>query len=76
PLLALFGLGLFTRVRVGGPAVPWICLGGAAASGWLDFHAARWLGGYRLGFELLLLNGALTAAGLALGARVRPPGAD
>lgn len=76
PLLALFGLGLFTRIRVGGPAVPWICLGGAAVSGWLDFHSGQWLGGYRLGFELLLLNGALTAAGLALGARVRQRAAD
>lgn len=75
PLLALFVLGLFTRVNVGGPAVPVICLGGAVVSGWLDANAARWLGGYRLGFELLLVNGALTALGLAVGARVRPAAA-
>jgi hypothetical protein len=32
----------------------------------LQTNSARWLGGYKMGFELLILNGLLTYAGLWL----------
>jgi Na+/proline symporter len=66
PLLGMFALGLYTRVRAGGPGVAVVCVLSVALSGMLDRHSAAWFGGYRLGFELLLLNGAFTAAGIAL----------
>jgi len=71
PLLGLFALGLFTRARVGGPWLPVVCLVSPLLCGVLSANAPRWLGGYRFGFELLILNGALVAAGLLLLARKR-----
>jgi hypothetical protein len=46
--------------------VPWVCAVSPAVCYVLDRNAAAWLGGYQFGFELLMLNGALTAAGLWL----------
>lgn len=65
PLLGLFVLGITTRIRVGGVAVPVICVSSAATCAALDWNSQAWLGGYRFGFELLLLNGLLTAVGVA-----------
>jgi Na+/proline symporter len=64
PLLGLFGLGLFTKIRAGGWAVPVVAISSACLCGALEKLAAKWLGGYEIGFETLLLNAALTAAGV------------
>ncbi len=71
PLLGLFVLGLGTRVKVDGPWVPVVaCL--APAASWLVARRAKeWFNGYQMGTELLLLNAALTVAGLVLLARTR-----
>ena len=69
PLLGLFALGLFTRIRVGGPAVPLVCLAVPILCSLLAARAPQWLRGYRFGFELLILNGLLVAGGLAAFAR-------
>jgi hypothetical protein len=69
PLLGLFALGLATRVRVGGPWVPVVCVASPVICWELSQHSAAWLGGYKFGTELLLLNGALTMVGLVLLAR-------
>ena len=69
PLLGLFTLGLFTRIRVGGPVVPLVCVAVPILCGVLAARAPQWLGGYRFGFELLILNGLLVAGGLAAFAR-------
>ncbi len=72
PLLGLFGLGLLTRWRVGGPMVPVVCLAAPVVCGILAAHSARWFGGYVFGFELLILNGLLVAVGLLVFARRDP----
>ena len=69
PLLGLFALGLFTRVRLGGPAIPLVCVVAPALCAILSANAPRWFHGYRFGFELLILNGLLVAGGLLLLAR-------
>lgn len=69
PLLGLFALGLGTRARVGGPWLPVVCVASPLACAWIASHSAQWLGGYRFGTELLLMNAALTALGLLLLAR-------
>ncbi len=69
PLLGLFALGLATKVRAGGPVLPWICVLSPLLCWMLSRNSAEWLGGYRFGFELLLLNGLLTAIGVATLAR-------
>jgi len=69
PLLGLFLLAFFTRVRLRGPVVPLVCLAAPILSAWVQSQSARWLGGYRMGFEVLLFNGAITAVALACFAR-------
>lgn len=63
PLLGLYAFGLFSSWAVKDRAIPWVCL-----SAPLLTYAAEWLllecGGYRAGYEILLLNGAITALGL------------
>ena len=65
PLLGLFAFGLFTRRKCGGRKVWLVCLAAPAICGALDFLAPR-LWNYTFGYELLLLNGTLTFAGLWL----------
>ena len=65
PLLGLFGFGLFTRRLPRDRFVPYV----AVASPLLCYAIDRWtfaVAGYRFGYELLMLNGLLTAAGLYL----------
>jgi Na+/proline symporter len=65
PLLGLFAFGLLTRRMPANRAVPYI----AVASPLLCFAIDKVVGaatGYRFGYELLMLNGMLTFAGLWL----------
>ena len=73
PLLGLFAFGLLTRRTVRGVWVPVVALLAPALCAWLDLNSLTLLGGYRFGNKLLLLNGALTFAGLMLASR---PAAD
>lgn len=63
PLLGLFAYGLFTRRAVSDAAVPYIAVGAPIVCGLLDYGTRTWLG-YQFGYELLLLNGLITFAGL------------
>jgi SSS family transporter len=64
PLLGLFAFGLFTRRRVNDRLAPVCCVASPLVCYLLDENSAAWFGGYQFGFELLMLNGLLTAAGL------------
>lgn len=72
PLLGLFLTGLLTGVRVGGWPIAVVGILSVLATAVLDRFGPGWFGGYRFGFELLLLNGALTALGLWGVSRFRP----
>lgn len=63
PLLGLYAFGQFSKRRVLDSAVPAIALIAPLLCALLD-HYAPLLWGYKLGYELLMLNGALTALGL------------
>ena len=65
PLLGLFALGLTTERRAPDAAIPWVCCLSPLLCWVLEQNSAAWLGGYRFGFELLLVNAALTAGTLA-----------
>ena len=65
PLLGLYAFGLYTRRRVRDRLVPLVALAAPVLCALLDYAAPR-LWGYTFGYELLLLNGLLTAAGLWL----------
>ena len=66
PLLGLFAFGLFTTSPVNDKWTPWICCAAPAVCFALQQNSAAWLGGYKVGFELLIVNGLLTFAGLWL----------
>ena len=66
PLLGLFFFGILTRRRVRDRWVPFICILAPLACYILSAHSEAWLGGYRIGFELLLINAGLTWLGLWL----------
>ena len=71
PLLGLFAFGILTRRSLRPGVLPGVALVAPALCWGLDAQQAAWLGGYRIGLELLILNAALTFAGLWLGSR--PP---
>jgi hypothetical protein len=43
-----------------------VCVLAPALSYLININSVDWLGGYRFGFEILILNGLITFAGLAL----------
>ena len=65
PLLGLFAFGLFTRRRVADRWVPFIAVCSPLLCYATDWAAQRWAG-YHFGYELLMLNGLITFAGLYL----------
>jgi Na+/proline symporter len=66
PLLGLFAFGLFTKAGVKDRWVPLICCVAPLVCFVFQENSVRWFNGYKVGFELLMLNGALTFAGLCL----------
>lgn len=64
PLLGLYAFGLFTKHGVRDRFVPYVCIASPIICGLLD-HFTPILWHYTFGYELLLLNGALTFAALA-----------
>lgn len=66
PLLGLFAYGIFTRRSVREPLIPVVAVLAPVLCYLLDMYSARWLGGYRFGHELLVVNGLITFTGLWL----------
>lgn len=64
PLLGLFSFGLLTRRAVSGWVVPMIAVICPAISYLITLYAPVWFDGFRIGIEVLILNGALMFAGL------------
>lgn len=70
PLLGLFAFGLLTRRRVNDRVVPWVAVASPLLCFAIDTLAQR-MAGYRFGYELLMLNGLFTFAGLYTLGRTR-----
>lgn len=64
PLLGLYSFGLFTGRKVNDRITPFIAVLSPVACFFLSRYSEELFNGYRFGFELLLLNGFLTFAGL------------
>lgn len=60
PLLALFVFGIFTKRSIFDPAVPVVCVLAPVCCYFLKEHDKQWLNGYVIGYELLIINAALT----------------
>lgn len=65
PLLGLFAFSLLTKRQVNDRWSPWICVASPLVCFVIDTMTSQ-LTGYKFGYELLMLNGGLTFAGLAL----------
>ena len=66
PLLGLFAFGIYTRKMPDDRLVPLVCIIAPLLSWLLYYFSERLFGGYQIGFELLVINGALTFTGLLL----------
>lgn len=71
PLLGLFFFGLFTKMGVKDKFVPLICILAPAISYLTEFIMLKFFN-YQVGYEILLLNGLLTVAGLLCVSQRRP----
>lgn len=66
PLLGLFSFGLFTNLQVRGKLVPLVCVASPILSYLISSNSEALLGGYKVGLEILVINGLITFAGLWL----------
>jgi solute:Na+ symporter, SSS family len=66
PLLGLYSFGLFTNRKVNDRLTPAIAVTSPLACYFLSRYSQVLFNGYKFGFELLLLNGMLTFAGLLI----------
>lgn len=66
PLLGIYAFGMATKLQPRKWAVPLICILSPLICLVLHFNSEAWFGGYRFGFEMLLINGAITFLGLLL----------
>ena len=73
PLLGLFAFALLTRRRPRDGWVPVIAIAAPLLCYGVDHYQARFFGDYRVGLEILVLNGALMFAGLWLASTPRRP---
>lgn len=64
PLLGLFAFGMMTRRTLNDRMVPVVTIGAPVLCALLEYNQHYLLGHYRLGLELLIVNGALVFLGL------------
>ena len=64
PLLGLFAFGMLTKRTLTDRLVPFVTIGAPLLCAILEFYQQYLLGSYRLGLELLMVNGILVFAGL------------
>lgn len=66
PLLGLFFFGILSSRKVKDKWVPYICIIAPTLSYLLDHYQSYFFGDFKVGLELLVINGALTYLGLYL----------
>jgi hypothetical protein len=66
PLLGLFAFGILTKRSLNNTLVPVICVMAPILCLVLDYFQAQLFGDFRIGQELLIINGAITFIGLWL----------
>jgi Na+/proline symporter len=66
PLLGLYFFGLYTKRVVRDKWVPAVCILSPIICLVLSLNSQEWFNGYKMGYELLLYNGGITALGLRI----------
>ncbi len=72
PLLGLYAFGFFMKTGVKDKFVPIVCLLSPLIAWIINDHAPAWFNGYKFGFELLIVNGAITFIGLLVLSNRKP----
>jgi Na+/proline symporter len=72
PLLGLFVYGLISKRQVKDKWVPLVCVLAPIISVILNFNSESWFNGYQFGFEILLVNAALTCIGMRILYKSKP----
>lgn len=66
PLLGLFSFGMFTKWEIKDRLALPVCIASPLISYLININSETLLGGYKFGFEILILNGLITFLGLFL----------
>lgn len=66
PLLGLFFFGLLSKRNPRDRFIPLVCIASPLICLVLDLNSEAWFNGYQIGYELLIMNGLITALGLFL----------
>ncbi len=66
PLLGMYVYGLYTKRDVNDKWMPYICVAAPLLSYVISSNSEQWFEGYKMGYELLLVNGAITICGMWL----------
>ncbi|MGC4021467.1 MAG: sodium:solute symporter [Cyclobacteriaceae bacterium] len=66
PLLGLFSFGIFTKRKLGGKLVLLVCFISPLISYLISSNSVHWFSGYKIGIEILIINGLITFGGLWL----------
>ena len=69
PLLGMFIFGMTSRLEPSRKLLPAVCVAAPVITFILDHNSERWFGGYQMGFEVLLVNAAVTMLGLLIVSR-------
>ncbi|MBS0011922.1 MAG: sodium:solute symporter [Bacteroidales bacterium] len=64
PLLGMYSFGLFTRLKVHDRLMPYVAIASPLICVLINSFSERLLGGYKFGFELLIVNGLITFLGM------------
>jgi len=72
PLLGLFSFGILTKRKVQDKLVPVVCVLAPILCFILDKYQQRFLGDFKIGLELLIINGFLTFLGLLIISKKAP----
>lgn len=66
PLVALYVLGLYSKIKFKEPLVPFICICAPIITYIINANSASLFSGYKMGFEAAFINVAITLIGLML----------
>jgi SSS family transporter len=66
PLLGLYSFGLFNKKQIRDKWVPVVCIISPILCILLNDYSLTWFNGYKFGFEMLIVNGAITYLGLLI----------
>jgi SSS family transporter len=72
PLLGLFGFGILTKRSVNDRVVPIICVLAPVICFLIDYYQSYIFDTFRIGLELLIINGLLTFIGLLIVSKKQP----